>query len=237
MRVLEGTLGVAMIALVLGYAIGLLIRRHRTRVREQEELGVPALARFVDIELTDPGSFGGGAPAARLTRRRDTVAYGYLAVVEEYVGPDALRPWCLLTVSLPGRVPFLVADNRDAFGRPDVPMPAPSRGELDDPGFDAHYAVGAEEEHLIARLMTGRVRSALVASSLQRLMLRDSSLYLRSADGVALDDDSMAWLTSVAEDVLSAMPAFLISMRAAAGARVPPARGEQPLPRGFYGLD
>lgn len=236
-RVGEGVVG-GVLALVALAIIAVQVRQWQRKRREQnQDPGVHGLARFVDVTLTDPTIFGGGAHTARVRQRRDTVTYGYLAVAEEYEGPDAAQQWCTLTVTLPGRVPFLVADNRAVFGRPRVPMAAPHQTELDDPPFDATYAVGAEEEWLIPRVLSPVVRAALVASPVQRLMLRESSLVLRTLDGVALDDAAIGWLDAVAEHFLSSTPSFLTSTRAPAGNPLLPERSDQPLPPGFYGPD
>lgn len=138
-------------------------------------------------------------------------------MAEEYVGTAGGAPWCTLTVTLPGRVPFLVADNDAANGRSHVPMEAPHFAELDDPPFDATYAVGGEETWLIQRVLTPSVRALLVANPVQRLMLRESLVLVRTFDGVELDDDMIAWLTAAAQTFLSSTPAFTTPMRAAAG--------------------
>lgn len=236
-RVVEGVIGGILVATALVVALVQLLRWRRQRRDGTEDVGIHALARFVDVTLTDPTTFGGGAHAARVQRRRDTVAYGYLAVAEEYVDTSGGAPWCTLTVTLPGRVPFLVADNRSASGRPHVPMDAPYFAELDDPTFDASYAVGGEELWLIPRVFGPAAREVLVAAPLQRVMLRESSVLLRTFDGVGLDDAMIAWLTAVAERFLSSTPSFITSTRAAAGNATPPEQSELPLPPGFYGPD
>lgn len=236
LRVAEGVVGATLVLAALVVAAVQLLR-WRSRREDTEEPGVHALARFVDVTLTDPTTFGGGAQAARVQRRRDTVTYGYLAVAEEYVGSEGGPPWCTLTVTLPGRVPFLVADNRAVLGRPHVPMEAPHFAELDDPPFDATYAVGGEELWLIPRVLCPSVRALLLSCPVQRLMLRESSVLVRTFDGVELDDHMIAWLTEATEKFLSSTPAFITSMRAAAGNPTPPEQPDLPLPPGFYGPD
>lgn len=236
--IVEGVLGIllVLVALAIG-GVQLARRRAARRRREKAEPGVPALARFVDTTLTDAATFGGGAHAARVRRRRDTVTYGYLAVVEEYGAADGSAVWCTLTVMLPGRVPFLVADNRSAWGRPHVPMESPYIAEVDDAAFDSTYAVGAAEPWLISRVLSAQACQVLVTSPVQRLMLHESSVVLRTFDGVQLDDGLTVWLSGVAERFLASTPSFLTSTRAAAGSPTPREDPEDPLPPGFYGPD
>src|SRR5205823_4001382 len=134
-------------------------------------------------------SFGGGAWSAKVRQRSDTVTYGYLAVAEEYASEDTGGHWCTLTVTLPGRVPFLVVDNRATVGRSGVPLEAAARTTLDDPPFDATYTVGAAAEDTILRVLGPDVRDVLLRAPVQRLLLHDTQLVLRTFDGVTLDDD------------------------------------------------
>ncbi|MDT4902988.1 MAG: hypothetical protein QOH52_1004 [Pseudonocardiales bacterium] len=235
-RVVEGIVGAALVVAALAVAIVALVRWRRQR-EQAPEVGEHALARFIDVTLTDPPTFGGGASAARIRRRRDTVTYGYLAVAEEHVSTDGGAPWCTLIVTLPGRVPFLVADNRAVIGRPHARLDAPHFAELDDPAFDATYAVGAEEPWLIPRVLAPAARAVLLTNPVQRLMLRETSVLLRTFDGVGLDDATIAWLDAVAEQFLSSTPSFITSTRAAAGNPTPPEHSDLPLPQGFYGPD
>jgi hypothetical protein len=237
-RIVEGVVGILLVLVALVILGVQLARRQAARRRhDKADPGVPALARFVDTTLSDPTTFGGGADAARVRRRRDTVTYGYLAVVEEYGAVDGSAVWCTLTVMLPGRVPFLVADNRAAWGRPNVPMDSPYVAEIDDAAFDSTYAVGAAEPWLIARVMSAEACQALVDSPVQRLMLHESSVVLRTFDGVELDDDLTVRLSGVAERFLASTPSFLTSTRAAAGSPTPREHPDDPLPPGFYGPD
>lgn len=234
-RVVEGAVGAVVVAAVLAIAAVQLRRWLRQRRQAHEDPGRPALARFVDSESTDPASFGGGAWSARLRQRLDTVTYGYLAVAEEYVSADTGGSWCTLTVTLPGRVPVLVVDNRTATGRVGVPMEMPHRAELDDPPFDATYLVGAADRDTIARVLTPAAREVLLRAPVQRLMLHDTQLLLRTFDGVAFSEQVIEALDGIAARFLASTPSFVTAARApvrsAAGR---PAAGE-PLPEGFYG--
>lgn len=232
-QVVEAAVGGVLLAAALSVAAWQVLRWLRTRRVDRDDPGVPALARFVDSETTDPRTFGGGAWSARVVRRRDTVTYGYLAVAEEYASEDSGGRWCTLTVTLPGRVPFLVADNRVAIGRTGVPMAAPHPGTVDDPPFDATYVVGSEEAELPARVLTPEAREVLLRAPLQRLMLRESHLLLRTFDGVGLEDETISWLDGVAARFLGATPSFVRSARTPAGGL--PELGSAPLPEGRYG--
>jgi hypothetical protein len=234
-RVAVGAAGVAVALAVLVIA-GVQLRRWlRQRRLRHADPGTPALARFVDTETGDATVFGGGAWSARVRQRLDTVTYGYLAVAEEYVSTDTGGSWCTLTVTLPGRVPLLVVDNRAAAGRVGVPMQMPYRAELDDPPFDATYVVGAADPDSIPRVLTPAAREVLLRAPLQRLMLHDGQLLLRSFDGVAFGEAAIEALDGLAARFLAATPSFVTAARAPArssGGR--PDAGE-PLPEGFYG--
>jgi hypothetical protein len=238
-RAVEGAAGVLVGAAVLAILIIQFNRWWQQRKDDDEVPGVRALARFVDTENTDPRTFGGGAWSARVRRRRDTVTYGYLAVAEEYVSADTGGSWCTLTVTLPGRVPLLVADHRAASGRVDVPMQMPHHAVLDDPPFDATYVIGAGDEDTINRVLTPAAREVLLRAPVQRLMLRDSYLLLRTFDGVTFSDEVVGALDGVAARFLAATPSFVTAARAPA--RSSSVGGEpdagEPLPEGFYGPD
>jgi hypothetical protein len=236
-RVVEGAVGIVLLAAVLAVFGWQGLRWWRAHRSRNDDPGVPALARFVDVESTDPTSFGGGAWSARVRRRRDTVSYGYLAVAEEYFSADSGGRWCTLTVTLPGRVPFLVADNRAASGRTGVPMEAPHRSTLDDPPFDATYVVGAAEPDLIARVLSPGARDVLLRAPVQRLMLHESQVLVRTFDGVELDDATIAWLDGLAARFLSATPSFVTAARAVAGHPSGSVDATDPLPEGLYGPD
>jgi hypothetical protein len=236
-RVVEGAVGGVLLVAVLAVLATQGLRWWRSRRRALDDPGTPALARFVDGETTDPTTFGGGAWSARVRRRRDTVTYGYLAVAEEYDSADSGGHWCTLTVTLPGRVPFLVADNRTAAGRSGVPMPAAHRPALDDPPFDATYVVGVEEPELANRVLGPAAREVLMRAPLQRLMLHESQVLLRTFDGVVLDASTIDWLDGIAARFLASTPSFVASGRTPAGAAGRPDPSGEPLPQGRYGPD
>jgi hypothetical protein len=236
-RVVQGAVGGVVVAAVLAILAIQLSRWLKKRRSEQDEPGTPALSRFADIENTDATTFGGGAWSARIRERRDTVTYGYLAVAEEYASDDTGGRWCTLTVTLPGRVPFVVADNRAATGRSGVPMEMPARTTLDDPPFDATYTVGAGEPESISRVLSPGARDVLLRAPVQRLMLHETQLLLRTFDGVTLDDQVIESLDSIAARFLAATPSFVSAARAPAGAPGLLSDSDAPLPPGFYGPD
>lgn len=232
----------AVAGVVLAAALAILVILARRWLRQRrgaqvEPPGTPALARFVHSESTDAISFGGGAWSARATQRVDTVTYGYLAVAEEYVSDDTGGRWCALTVTLPGRVPLLAIDNRAAVGRAGVPMQVPERATLDDPPFDATYTVGASDVDTIFRVLTPAARDVLLRAPVQRMMLHDSQLLLRTFDGVPLDGDVIRSLDAIAARFLAATPSFVTAARAPARSNGGPPDSAEPLPEGFYGPD
>jgi hypothetical protein len=235
LHVAEGAVGGVVVGALLAIASLQLTRWWKGRGATAEEAGTPALARFIDTDSTEPTSFGGGAWSARVIQRRDTVTYGYLAVVEEYASADTGGRWCTLGVSLPGRVPALVADNRAATGRVGVPLEMPVRAGLDDPPFDATYVVGAADPDTIPRVLTAGAREVLVRAPVQRLMLHESQLLLRTFDGVLLDDDVIEALDGVAARFLAATPSFVTMARAPAHSPRGLLDADDPLPEGFYG--
>ena len=233
-RVVEGAVGVLLLAVVLSVIAVSVLRRWAARRRERNaDPGVPALARFADTESHDTISFGGGAGVARVQQRRDTVVHGYLAVAEEYADVHGDRTWCTLTVTLPGRVPLLVVDNSTAVGRFGVPFEAPHRSEVDDPSFAAAYVVGAGEPEVADQVLGPAARAVLLEEQVQRLMLHDSTLLLRTFDGVTLDRSRIESLNAMATRFLSSTPSFVRSPLAVSG----PVRGTEPLPQGLYGPD
>jgi hypothetical protein len=235
-RVVEGVIAALILAIPVGIALAQLRRSLGARRRAATAPApVPALARFTDTEITDAPMFGGGAWSARVRRRRDTVTYGYLAVVEEYTSPDSGAKWCTLTVTFPGSVPFLVVDHRTAIGRPGVPLEAPQQAELDDPPFDATYLVGAADPEQAGRVLSPAVRDVLLRAPVQRLMLHESRLLLRTFDGVLLDDEVITALDGVAARFLAATPSFVTVARAPAHSTGRPSGADDPLPEGFYG--
>jgi hypothetical protein len=238
-RVIEGVIAGVVLVIVLVIAAAQARRLWQARRQQaKQDPGIPALARFTDTEITDSRTFGGGAWSARVRRRRDTVTYGYLAVAEEHISSDSGGRWCTLTVTLPGRVPFLVVDNRVTTGRPGVPLDAPHRASLDDPPFDATYLVGAADPDQVARVLTPPVRDVLLRAPVQRLMLHESQLLLRTFDGVLLDDGSIEWLDGIAARILSSAPSFVSPSRQPApptGSLFAPDAPDAPLPEGLYG--
>jgi hypothetical protein len=235
LQVAEGAVGGVVLGALLAIVSLQLTRWWKRRRAVDPAAGTPALARFIDSDSTDPSSFGGGAWSARAIQRRDTVTYGYLAVVEEYASADTGGRWCTLTVSLPGRVPSLVVDNRAATGRVGVPMEMPAGGSLVDPPFDATYIVGAADADTIPRVLTDAAREVLVRAPVQRLMLHDTSLLLRTFDGVLLDDELIQALDGVAARFLASTPSFVTVAKAPAHSSAGLQDLDEPLPEGFYG--
>jgi hypothetical protein len=236
-RVVEGALGTLALIGVLTVITIQLARWWKRRPRADGEPRTPALAVFADSENTNPVTFGGGAWSARVRARRDTVTYGYLAVAEEYHSEDTGGRWCTLTVTLPGRVPLVAVDNRVAAGRSGVPLETTHRGTLDDPPFDATYMVGAAEEQAATRVLSPAARDVLLRAPVQRLLLRETQLQLRTFDGVTLDDHVIASLDGIAARFLAATPSFVTASRAPAASNgASPGSGE-PLRPGFYGPD
>jgi hypothetical protein len=166
------------------------------------------LARFTDVTITNPATFGGGSARGHVRTRVSTVAYGYLGVVEEYEIPDHNTIWCLLTVSLPGLVPNLAVDHRSAFGLPGVPA-----GEVfwrtGDGDFDATYAVVADDESVIRNVLTPALCQLLVTNPVQRLVLSGSALILRTFDDAPASEPVVEWLSSVVEGILTSTPSFV----------------------------
>lgn len=237
-QVVEGAVGGLVVIAVLTIVAVQVSRWWKQRRRASVlDPGRPALAVFADTESTDPTTFGGGAWSARVLARQDTVTYGYLAVAEEYHSPDSGGRWCTLTVTLPGRVPSLVVDNRAATGRSGVPMDMPHQGTVDDPPFDATYMVGAAEQELVERILRPSARDVLLRAPVQRLLLRERQLQLRTFDGVSLDDEIIASLDSIAARFLAATPSFVITTRAPAASHGAGPGSDEPLAPGMYGPD
>jgi hypothetical protein len=236
-RVAEGALGGIAVFGVLAIVVIQGSRWWKQRRRNEDDPGIPALAVFVDSENTDPATFGGGAWSARVRARQDTVTYGYLAVAEEYHSPDTGGRWCTLTVTLPGHVPSLVVDNRVATGRSGVPMEMAYRGTLDDPPFDATYMVGAADEDLAPRILVPAARDVLLRAPVQRLLLNEHQLQLRTFDGVSLDDGIIASLDGIAARFLAATPSFVAATRERTASNGAAPTSDEPLAPGLYGPD
>lgn len=233
-RAIEGAVGGLLVAAALGVGGLILLQRWRARrATKRADPGVPALARFTNLETDDPAIFGGGAHRARTRRRRDCVVYGYPAAVEEYADPDGDASWCTLTVSLPGRVPFLVVDHWQAVGQPGVPHEAPLRPRLGDPSFDSAYVLGVREADVAERVLVPAARAVLLGRPVQRLVLQGSALIVRTFDGARLEDAVLAGLGGMVAQFLSSTPSFVQSAMAVSGGLRPGA----PLPEGLYGPD
>jgi hypothetical protein len=188
------------------------------------------LARFAEGVLTDPSVFGGGSDRARVVSRVQTVAYGYLGVVEGYLHPERRTVWTTLTVSLPCAVPAVVVDHRSALGRPGVPadawwMPTGERR------FDEEYVVTAADSTTVASLFVQPLCEVLVRRRVQRLGYDGRRLLLRSFDGREADPAEIKWLDELAADVLAATPAFVMRVMGSTAPPPPP----QPFPPGLYG--
>jgi hypothetical protein len=207
---------------------------HRApRSRRGDPAPVARLARFVGTTLTDPWVFGGGALEARVTMRAQTVAHGYLGVVEGYVTPDGSSVWSTLAVALPCSVPAMTIDHRSAHGMPGVPMSGGHAVRAGQPVFDEQYLVAATDPAAAANLLTQSLCDVLVRKPVQRLSFEGSRLLMRTFDGFDATHEVVAWLDYLASDVLAATPAFVTRLTAAAGATV----GSQVFPPGLYGPD
>lgn len=221
---------------VVGLVVLVLIEQRRRRVTDRLMQAPPdpeRLSRFTGALLRDPSVFGGGATGAWVGLRRETVAYGYLAVAEEYMAADSVDTWCTLTITLPGALPYVVADHRAALGRPGVPAPGATTVPTGDPVFDGAFTVAADDPHEAGRVLVPGVRRALVLHGMQRLALRGRALLLRTTDQCRLDDATLARLTSAATEILASAPSFVQAAGIGPGA----GRGERPLPPGFYGRE
>jgi hypothetical protein len=229
-RIGEAAAGGIFVLALLGLA---LIQWRVWRARKREGFdppGIPALARSGPILISDPLAFGGGAAKAELRRRRDTVAYGYLAVLDHFSTPDGAREWYTLTVNLPGRVPFLSVD------RAGTPGPAgATRVTIGDDEFDPQFTVWAAESQTVADVLVPQARSVLVDAPIQRLMLREAQLLLRTPDGASPLPNTTADLVQTAAAFLESTPSFVT--HDFAGRPVVVADSAAPLPPGLYGLD
>jgi hypothetical protein len=195
-----------------------------------EPVALDRLARFAGGILTDPSLFGGGADRAEVVARLQTVAYGYLGVLEGYVHPGTRTKWSTLTVTLPCEVPTVVVDHRSALGRPGVPadvwwMPVGERR------FDEEYVVTAADSTTVSRLFGQPLCEVLVRKTVQRLGYDGRRLLLRSFDGSAPTAELIDRLNDLAADVLAATPAFLTRPMGSSVPTGPP----KPFPPGLYG--
>ncbi|MCU1658719.1 MAG: hypothetical protein JWO57_3375 [Pseudonocardiales bacterium] len=191
---------------------------------------VEHLARFSGAPLTDPVAFGGGADLAMVGLRAQTVAYGYLGVVEEYEHPTTGAQWCTLTVSLPNTVAFLALDHRSALGQRAVPVPGDYLSPTGFADLDATYVVTADVPDTVVRLLGPELREVVLRSPVQRLMFAGSRLLLRSFDGPGATPEVTEWLDALASEVLAATPAFVSRVMSPDAGPV-----GLPFPPGLYG--
>ena len=208
---------------------------HRASRHERPEGGgivIDRLARFTGGAITDPTTFGGGADRARVGLRAQTVAYGYLAVVDEYEHPDTGAIWSTLTVSLPCPVSPMTIDHAKALGLPGVPFPGAYALHSGDPEFDDLYAITAADPATAVSMITASLCEVLIRRPIQRVAFDRARLLLRTFDGVEATTETIDWLDALACSVLSATPAFVMS---AARATLPPV--PRTFPRGLYGLN
>jgi hypothetical protein len=188
------------------------------------------LARFSGATLTDPALFGGGSDVASVGLRAQTVAYGYLGVVEEYAHPSTGARWCTLSVTLPNAVPFLGLDHRSALGQPNVPLSGGHFDLIGYPDFDAAYMVTADEPLTVLDLLTPALRSVVLADPVQRLAYTGARLMLRTFNHSAATPELTSWLVSVASAVLAATPGFVSRVMSPDAGPVC-----MPFPPGLYG--
>jgi hypothetical protein len=206
-------------------------RAMRTARREAEAQNqIDRLARFSAAPLTDPVAFGGGSEAAVVNLRAQTVAYGYLGVVEQYAHPTTGIAWCTLSVTLPNEVPFLALDHRTAFGQWGVPVAGGFCDIVGDADFDAAYITTADNELVIDQLVTAELRNVLICWSVQRLMFSGARLLIRTFDGFTITPDVTEWLDAVAAAVLAATPGFVTRVMSPDAGPV-----GRPFPPGLYG--
>jgi len=233
-------LGLAVVAITALFALQL-YRRRKEEARKAAAAAVAddgRLSRSSSASVTDPLTFGAGAMTASPTNRRETVAYGYLGVAEEYVGLDTGACWSVLSVTLPGWLPYLVIDHRSVLGRPGVPPAAGSQVPTGDEAFDENFVVVTSEPAVVSRVLTSEVRGLLAHFPLQRVSLSGRTMLLRTFDDNKLTDTVMQGLELAASELLSTAPAFVMEKRPKIGelvASLP--SGAEPLMRGFYGSE
>ena len=229
-------MGAAGVVLVIAVAVLAFFQARRwlaeRRRAEPLEGGIPALAR-VNAKILDPLVFGGGAESAHVRRRRDTVAYGFMAALEEYSASLDGAPWLTLTVMLPGRAPFLSVDHERALAG----VVGGTAVLLHDGEFDALYTATAVQPEVAPAVLTPSARRVLLKSPVQRLMLRDSTLIIRSFEGVQLSQANADWMTDIAADFLKSTPSFVKHDMAGRPLMLADAAPSDPLQPGFYGPD
>lgn len=231
-------LGGAVLA-VLG-AVGLQYYRRRQESARTAAVAAVSedgrLSRSSSAAVNDPITFGAGAMSAAPTNRRETVAYGYLGVAEEYVSLDSGSAWSVLSVTLPGWLPYLVVDHRTAMGRPGVPAVAGNQMPTGDPSFDETFVVVSADQAVLTRVLTPEVRALLAHFPLQRVSLSGRTMLLRTFDDNRLTDTVLQGLDLAASELLSTAPSFLMERRPAQGELLEMLpKGSDPLPQGFYG--
>lgn len=232
-RVVMGAAGVVLVIVVVVLAAFQVMRWLRERRAAEPLPGeIHALAR-VNAKILDPFIFGGGAESAHVRRRRDTVAYGFPAAIEEYSAALDGHPWLTLTVMLPGRAPFLSIDHERALAGVVGGTAVPLR----DAEFDAQYTATAVHPEVVPAVITRAVRQVLLQSPVQRLMLRESMLIVRSFAGVRLSEATAEWMTDIAADFLKSTPSFIKHDMAGRPLVLAAASANQPLQPGFYGPD
>jgi hypothetical protein len=214
-------------------------RRRQEQTRRRSSASVTddgRLSRSSSASVNNPLTFGAGAMVASPTNRRETVAYGYLGVAEEYVSQESGVAWSVLSVTLPGWLPYLVVDHRTAIGRPGVPASAGQPMPTGDPTFDERFLVVAAEVAVVNRVLTAAVRDLLAQFPLQRVSLSGRTLLLRTFDDNKLTDTVSKGLDLAASELLSTAPSFVMEKRPTLGqvaASLPTT--PDPLPQGFYG--
>jgi hypothetical protein len=214
-------------------------QRRQERTRKAAAAAVAddgRLSRSSSAAVNDPLTFGAGAMTASPTNRRETVAYGYLGVAEEYMAHESGASWSVLSVTLPGWLPYLVIDHRNAMGRAGVPAVAGQQIPTGDPQFDETFVVVSAEPAVVSRVLTAEVRGLLAHFPLQRVSLSGRTMLLRTFDDNKLTDTVMQGLDLAASELLSTAPSFVMEKRPKMGellASLPTTPG--PLPRGFYG--
>jgi len=231
-------LGLAVIAITAVFGMQL-YRRRQEEARRAAAAAVAddgRLSRSNSAAVNDPLTFGAGAMSAEPTNRRETVAYGYLGVVEEYVGLESGTCWSVLSLTLPGWLPYLVIDHRSVMGRAGVPPAAGSAVPTGDRAFDETFVVVASEPAVVARVLTAEVRALLAHFPLQRVSLSGRTMLLRTFDDNKLTDTVVQGLDLAASDFLATAPSFVMEKRPKIGelvASLP--TSPDPVPRGFYG--
>ena len=236
-KLTAGLIGALLVIVVLVLIAQWWLRRREQRRRNASEAQrSDRLSRSSVSVVNEPLTFGGGSVTASVTNRRETVAYGYLGVVEEFQSGETGTAWSVLTVTLPGWVPYLVLDHRKAIGRPGAPAIGGQQVRIGDPVFDGHFVAVCAEPSVVQRILTPAVRTLLVQFPLQRISLSGRTLLLRTFDENPLSPTVVQGLDLAATEILSTAPSFVMDKRPALGqvaASLP--TSPDPLPEGFYG--